>query len=367
MLYLIEVMIHGVILREKERLVKFPLATGRRSSIEVQRRALLFWLLLLTAVFTLGFSLVNFSRGMLLVAGAELFVAAFTSVLLFVIPRSNNIQIWSFIYTLVLFGMLVLALLMPNLSDKVFVWFYLLPVLAHFVHGRRLGMGLSLTFLTVAWVIYYYRYYYADAAFLELVGLTNVVACGLVLTGGVYAYEYSREQAEESLHRMASTDSLTGLPNRKHLRELLDYTLEQCSRTGAGFSILGMDLDYFKSVNDQYGHDVGDQVLQHVASVMKQRLRQADTPARWGGEEFMVLLPGTDRDGAVHVAEAILGALAASPLHVEGDDLVITASIGIAEFPEDGNTVRDLLVTADNRLYAAKSQGRNRVVTGIGA
>lgn len=340
--------------------MKVQLAS-RRFSIEAQRRVLLHWLLLLTAVFSMGFSLLNLSRGVLLVASVEFLVAVFALGLVYVVPRSQNIQAWSFLYLLVLFGMLVLALLTPNLSDKVFVWFYLIPVLAHFVHGRRLGLVLSLVYLLVAWVIYYYRYYDAPQL-LELVGLTNVIACSLVLTGGVYAYEYSREQSEEQLHRIASTDSLTGLPNRKNLREMLDYTLEESSRTNVGFSLLGMDLDYFKSVNDRYGHDVGDQVLQEVAAVMKQRLRRVDTPARWGGEEFMVLLPATDREGAAHVAETLREALAASPVRVDGDDLVITASIGIAEFPEDGGTVRELLVAADNRLYEAKNLGRDRVV-----
>ncbi|TDT43340.1 diguanylate cyclase (GGDEF)-like protein [Halospina denitrificans] len=335
--------------------------SSRRSSIEAQRRALLHWLLLLTAAFTLGFSLVNLSRGILFVAAIELFVTVFAFALLFVIPRSRNIQVWSFLYLLVLFSMLVVALLTPNLSDKVFVWFYLIPVLALFIHGRTLGLALSLVYLAVAWLLYYYRYYDAPEL-LDVVGLTNVVACSLVLTGGVYAYEYSREQAEDRLHRMASTDSLTGLANRKHLRELLDYTVEECHRTKAGFSILGMDLDYFKSVNDRYGHDVGDQVLQQVGSVLEQRLRQADVPARWGGEEFMVLLPGTDREGASRVAENVRETLAASPVRVNGEDLSITTSIGIAEFPEDGNTVRELLIAADNCLYEAKCRGRDRVV-----
>lgn len=335
---------------------------SRRSSIEAQRRALLHWLLLLTAGFCLGFSLLNLSRGILLVASVECLVAIFALALVFVIPRSHNIQVWSFLYLLVLFSMLVVALLTPNLSDKVFVWFYLIPVLAHFVHGRKLGLVLSLAYLAVAWTLYYHRYY-DDPELLELVGLTNVVACSLVLTGGVYAYESSRERAEEQLHQSASTDSLTGLPNRKHVRELLDYTLEQCARTGSGFSLLGMDLDHFKSVNDRYGHDVGDQVLQQVAAVMKQHLRQADAPGRWGGEEFMVLLPGTDREGAARVAETLRHALAASPVSADREDLVITTSIGIAEFPEDGRTVRELLIAADNRLYEAKYQGRDRVVT----
>lgn len=334
---------------------------GRRSSIEAQRRALLHWLLVLTAVFTLGFSLLNLSRGILLVAAAELFVAAFAATLIFVIPRSQNIQLWSFLYIFVLFGMLVTALLTPGLSNKVFVWFYLIPVLAHFIHGRHPGLALSLGYLAVAWVLYYYRYY-DTPGLLEWVGLTNVVACSLVLTGGVYAYEYSREQAEERLQQLASTDSLTGLPNRKHLRELLDHTLEECGRVGAGFSILEMDLDHFKLVNDCYGHDVGDQVLEQVAAVLKRRLRRADTSARWGGEEFMVLLPGTDREGATLVAETIREELAGSPIRIKGDELSITTSIGIAEFPADGSTVRELLIAADNRLYEAKYHGRDQVV-----
>ena len=336
--------------------------TGRRSSVEAQRRALLHWLLVLTAVFTLGFGLLNLSRGVLLVAAAELLVAVFATALIFVIPRSRNIQLWSFLYIFVLFAMLVTALLTPTLSDKVFVWFYLIPVLAHFIHGRHPGLALSLAYLAVAWVLYYYRYYDAPGL-MEWVGLTNVVACSLVLTGGVYAYEYSREQAEERLQQLASTDSLTGLPNRKHLREMLDHTLEECDRIGAGFSILGMDLDHFKLVNDRYGHDVGDQVLQQVAAVLKRRLRRADTSARWGGEEFMVLLPGTDRQGAALVAETIRETLAASPIRTNGEELSITTSIGIAEFPEDGATVRELLIVADNRLYEAKYHGRDQVIT----
>ena len=208
---------------------------NRRSSIEEQRRALLHWLLLLTAVFTLGFGLLNLSRGILLVAAAEMLVAAFAATLLFVIPRSRNIQLWSFLYIIVLFGMLILALLTPNLSDKVFVWFYLIPVLAHFIHGRRLGLALSLAYLAVAWVLYYFRYY-DQPDLIEVVGLTNVVACSLVLTGGVYAYEHSREQAEEQLKQLASTDSLTGLLERD-LEERHDLLRETSADTLTSLAI----------------------------------------------------------------------------------------------------------------------------------
>lgn len=335
---------------------------SRRSSIDAQRRAMLYWLLVLTAVFTLAFGILNLARGITLLVVLELGVSAFALGLIFIVRHSRNIYPWSLLYLFVLFSMLLGALVTPGVSDKVYVWFFLIPVMAHFLHGRLLGLFLSLTLLSVAWFLYY-LHHYDNPELIDIVGFTNVVACSLVLTGGVYACELAREEAEERLHRMASTDALTGLANRKHLREVLDQALERARRTGACFSILEMDLDYFKAINDQYGHDMGDQVLRAVADALNERLRAADTPARWGGEEFLVLLPETDLESARHVAESIRATLGRLDLRAEGDPLTITASIGIAEFPRDGKTLRELILAADNRLYQAKDQGRDRVVT----
>ena len=345
-------------------MVDFPPTSrlqSRRSSIDVQRRALLHWLLVLTVVFTFGFAVLNLVRGIVFLALLESAVAVFSAVLLLVLPRVRNIQPLSMLYMLLLFAMLVAALLTPGLSDKVFVWFFLIPVMAHFLHGRHLGMIVSLTLLAIAWLLYY-RFHFTEPDLLDMVGFTNVVACSLVLSGGVYAYELAREQAEERLHRLASTDSLTGLPNRKHLREMLDYTLDDAAGKGASFSVLEMDLDHFKAINDQYGHDIGDQVLQAVANALRERLRAADTPARWGGEEFLVLLPETDREGARHVAESIRQTLGELEFRAASETLNITASIGVTAFPRDGTAVRELLLSVDNRLYEAKNGGRDRVV-----
>lgn len=334
---------------------------SRRSSIDIQRRALLHWLLVLTAVFCFGFAVLNLTRGVYHLAGLELAVTVFAVVLIVILPRSRNIQPWSLLYVLALFSMLIAALLTPGLSDKVFVWFFLIPVIAHFLHGGHVGMLLSLVLLAIAWFLYY-QYHFDEPDLLEIVGITNVVACSLVLTGGVYAYERARERAEDRLHLIASTDSLTGLPNRKYLRELLDGTLSHAQTANTSFSLLSMDLDHFKTINDQYGHDVGDQVLVAVADVMRQRLRSADTPARWGGEEFLILLPETDLSGAQQVAESIRQTVSSLELKTGEDKIEVSVSIGIARFPQDGQTIRELLVTADNRLYRAKHEGRNQVV-----
>ncbi|MDI9244239.1 GGDEF domain-containing protein [Marinobacter sp. CHS3-4] len=336
---------------------------SRRSAIDVQRRALLHWLLMLTAIFCFGFAVLNLTRGVYHLAAFELAVSVFAVVLIVILPRSRNIQPWSLIYVLLLYSMLIAALLTPGLSDKVFVWFFLIPVIAHFLHGRQLGMPLSLILLTIAWFLYY-RYHFNTPGLMDMVGMTNVVACSLVLTGGVYAYETVRENAAERLHRIASTDSLTGLSNRKHLRELLDDTLAHAKYAGTGFSLLTLDLDHFKTINDQYGHDVGDQVLIAVADVMQQRLRAADTPARWGGEEFLILLPETDKPGSEKVAENIRQAVDSLEVKAGESRVQITTSIGSAQFPQDGQTIRELLEAADHRLYQAKHKGRNQVVAG---
>lgn len=333
------------------------------SMIHRQRTVVLRAVLILTVVFGTSFSLLNFYRGMTLLAAVELAVALLSLALMVILPRSRYPERWGLFYLVVFFSMLVLALTTPGLSSTVFVWILVIPLIAHFLHGRHIGLMLSLVFLTMAWVVYVMHFHNADMTLVEFVGVGNIVACSLVLTGLTYAYEYAREQAEQQLRELAATDALTGLPNRKRLREVLEHVAEQSRRLGTGFSVLGMDLDHFKSINDRYGHDAGDQVLRQLADILNGRLRSIDTPARWGGEEFFVLLPGTDAPGARHIAETIRAELARTPVTIGSEAIPVTISIGIAEFPRDGEAVGELMVCADRRLYAAKDAGRNRVVT----
>ncbi len=338
-------------------------AIAQQSSIHRQRTLVLRAVLALTVIFAGAFSQLNFYRGMSFLATVEMVVAALSLALMVFLPRSRHPERWSLVYLVVFFSMLVAALVTPDLSSTVFVWILVIPLLAHFLHGRHVGLMLSLMFLAMAWVVYLMNFHDADMTLVEFIGFGNIVACSLVLTGLTYAYEYAREQAEQQLRETAATDALTGLPNRKRLREVLEHVAEQSRRLGTGFSLLGMDLDHFKSINDQYGHDVGDQVLCRLGEILRGRLRSIDTPARWGGEEFFVLLPGTDASGARHIAETIRAELARLPVEIEGNPVQVTISIGIAEFPADGNAVSELLVCADRRLYAAKEAGRDRVVT----
>jgi two-component system cell cycle response regulator len=163
----------------------------------------------------------------------------------------------------------------------------------------------------------------------------------------------------EETRRLAFTDQLTGLPNRHRTAEQLVDELKRAHRYGTPLSIVLCDIDHFKSVNDTYGHNIGDDVLRQVARTLAQAVRNVDTVARWGGEEFLVILPNTSPAGARIVAERVRQQVERAPA-VPGGPERRTLSLGVATFCEDP-TPEALLERADQALYRAKHRGRNRV------
>ena len=166
--------------------------------------------------------------------------------------------------------------------------------------------------------------------------------------------------------RLSVTDPLTGLWNFRYFQLQADRELESAARFERSLSMLIIDLDHFKTVNDRFGHQVGDDVLLEVARRIQAATRVPDVVARYGGEEFVVLLPGTDLDGALATAERIRVAVASSKISITTTQdiapMSVTCSIGVAEHPRHGTTVAGLLRSADAAMYQAKSQGRDRVV-----
>jgi len=160
----------------------------------------------------------------------------------------------------------------------------------------------------------------------------------------------------------AERDSLTGLANRRVLDERLEEELDRSRRYGTHLSLILVDIDNFKSVNDRYGHQCGDDVLRGVAPVFGNSLRELDLAGRFGGEEFALVLPGTPVASALRVAEQIRRALAKVTVVGPGGELVgVTASFGAAEFPAN-TSVGSLVEAADRALYQAKRDGKDRVV-----
>lgn len=170
------------------------------------------------------------------------------------------------------------------------------------------------------------------------------------------------ERANRELEHLAAFDALTGAATRRHFLDRVAEELARAARNGSSVSLLMLDLDHFKSVNDGYGHPAGDAVLVAFVERMREIVRGADLIGRLGGEEFVVLLPDSVGRRAAQVGERIRAVMDAVPVLVEGGVLRITVSIGVAQFGVDGDTVEAVIKVADERLYRAKHEGRNRVV-----
>ncbi|QRM24267.1 GGDEF domain-containing protein [Burkholderia pseudomallei] len=171
------------------------------------------------------------------------------------------------------------------------------------------------------------------------------------------------QRTNEKLEHMAATDPLTGVANRREFIERVTAEIARAKRNGAPLSLLALDLDHFKAINDSYGHQVGDQVLQRFVKKCAEVVRPFDGVARVGGEEFMVVLPQAALDTALLIGERIREAIASTAFEAgSGKPIGVTVSVGVSEFGRDGETIDAMLRKADERLYRAKHQGRNRVV-----
>ncbi|GAB4191056.1 MAG: hypothetical protein OHK0022_04430 [Roseiflexaceae bacterium] len=169
------------------------------------------------------------------------------------------------------------------------------------------------------------------------------------------------ERLHHQLREQAVRDQLTGLFNRRYLETTLEHELAEGRRGGHPVSIVMIDLDHFKQVNDLYGHAAGDQVLRTFGALAQSLLRSGDVACRYGGEEFMLVLPGVSVEAAGVQAEQIRDAMAQTSIQVDGDPLFTTISCGVACAPEHGLTLDALLIAVDRALYAAKAAGRNCV------
>lgn len=166
---------------------------------------------------------------------------------------------------------------------------------------------------------------------------------------------------QDLLRDQATRDALTSLHNRRYLDESLERELLRAEREGLSVSVIMGDLDHFKAVNDRFGHLAGDEVLRVFADLMKRQARGSDICCRYGGEEFLLVLPGVSATNGAERAESLRCQIAAGPIDGGDSQIEVTASFGVATFPDDGRAGDELIAAADKALYEAKATGRNRV------
>lgn len=179
----------------------------------------------------------------------------------------------------------------------------------------------------------------------------------------IYQYNLCVERIKlyNKMKHLSIFDSLTEIPNRRFFMRRFYEEFDRCKRFSLKLSLLMCDIDFFKKINDTYGHTVGDIVLREVARIIKERVREVDFVSRYGGEEFAVLLPETDKAAAIMVGSRLVRAVALERLRIFDEMLSVSISVGVASFPQNTFHSDMLIEIADKALYKAKQEGRNRV------
>ena len=201
-----------------------------------------------------------------------------------------------------------------------------------------------------------------------MLSLVLIACLGLPSAWGLLRYQQTAvrqmkeaELAAQALHDLAYRDSLTGAENRRSFMERLGTEFVRLKRTHSAAVLIMLDIDFFKRVNDTFGHDMGDAVLCHLVAVLQSALRGMDTLGRLGGEEFAVLLPETSMDAATLLAERLRQAVESCPANLDGKQVAFTISLGVTTLTADTPDVNFALKQADAAMYQAKHMGRNRV------
>ena len=241
---------------------------------------------------------------------------------------------------------------------------YLLPIIA-----SALIFGKLLTAIEVAAIVGCFMFFAYEPALKTLLSMRywgEIMAMSSPMI--LVAYITTMLSADirfavDKIKQVSDTDELTGLYNMRAFSTMLQRSFKQAVRYGHPLSVVMIDSDNLKQVNDAHGHDAGNRLLQHLVRCIREQLRGSDVMARFGGDEFILLLPETNNKGALEMSERIRKAVELSRFNVRDGDTNVTASLGVASYPEDGGNLDVILEKADKAMYRAKQKGRNRVVS----
>ncbi len=290
-------------------------------------------------------------------------------------PQGLQILAWEKPYALTLFatsalwglGMLCFVSESPllyRLVEFLFVLGMSAGAFSHYSARRYMVMGAMISVLlpTTLWFVICGQPMEVSLGVAALLFIGVLIQAGNAMSAAQadnFRLAYRLESARQRAEQMAHTDDLTGLENRRAFFDQGQVLASYCERNGLPLSVVMIDADHFKQINDRFGHAIGDAVLRRLAEQLKESRRKSDVCGRIGGEEFAMLLPDTSLGEAMVLAERLCRACAASPMQIDGEVVINTVSIGVAS---EGYAIESLLRCADEALYQAKAAGRNRVV-----
>jgi diguanylate cyclase (GGDEF)-like protein len=239
---------------------------------------------------------------------------------------------------------------------------YLLPIIASSLIFGKLMTAAAVIVIAICYMVLGYDPRAPEPVTLEYAGALLALIAPVILVAYITTMLAADiRYAVEKIRQVSDTDELTGLYNMRAFSSILQRAFKQSVRHGHPLSIVMVDSDNLKTVNDAHGHEAGNRLLQHVVRCIRDELRGSDVMARFGGDEFVLLLPETNRRGAQEMAERIRKSVDTARFDIRGGELNSTVSLGVASYPEDGGNLEVILDKADKAMYRAKQRGRNRV------
>ncbi|MFT4940819.1 MAG: diguanylate cyclase (GGDEF)-like protein [Paraglaciecola sp.] len=283
-------------------------------------------------------------------------------------PFKNSYKFSANFVTISLMILMVFLVYAGGISNTGPLWIYIVPPVALYFGGMRKGLrNLGLFSVVIGGLMFYPNDQLLIAAY-SYEFKSRLMYSFLTVSWLFAFYEYARQRSyvrmqkiSQKFEQQARHDPLSGLQNRRGMLEKLHYEHERTKRNHQHMSLMMCDIDHFKKINDDFGHNSGDIIIKELADIFSAALRKQDTVARWGGEEFLFLLPETNADQAIILGEKIRNKIANSEFGIQEKSIKLTASIGVYEVM-DSNSIENAISYADKNLYKAKSSGRNRCV-----
>ncbi|NMP31767.1 GGDEF domain-containing protein [Thalassotalea sp. M1531] len=280
--------------------------------------------------------------------------------------KTSNVDLSSNIILYSLTALMIYLIYSGGTNNTGPLWIFMVAPVALFLHGLKRGLVDLSIFLIIICTLLFFPDGQLLATSYDPDFKTRLIYSFLTVTFLSSFYEYSREKSHKStleiskeFERLANYDPLTKLSNRRDALSKLDYEYHRMLRTNQPLTVLLCDIDHFKAINDTHGHDAGDQVLIKLAELFKTQIRAQDTVARWGGEEFLFILPQTDIAHADTFSEKIHAAIRKCEVPYQNQSISCTTSIGMCQI-EENTSINQALHRADEALYEAKAQGRNQ-------
>lgn len=302
----------------------------------------------------------NWFKGLKVLALIELAVVLLSIGILCIHRKTPHLTFWASVFLFSVYAVILVGIYLVPFMAALYTWLFLIPVLSYLLLGIALGNVFTSVFVVAGVAILFNDQFSASPA-MPPISVANIGLCLSAIWALSYTYEYKRAAVVKRLQQMAAIDPLTGLNNRLLLESIFDMLCESLPEKRKSVSMLLIDLDHFKTVNDKYGHDVGDKVLINVSSLINDVRRRNDWAFRLGGEEFCMLIPDTSECQGIQIAERIRSAIEKT-IPIDGVAINITVTIGVSHWPADGKTLNQLYKVADNRLYEGKKNGRNKVI-----